>query len=330
MEKEVLLRVREAFLHGMRQSPSKAYTAPGRLFADRLTAEINSRLPEKEVEIINSCLARQHRALVAARKGDLDQSLQELQNVRSQLAASYLSQESILLIEVLVDPVEAYCRYRVDDYGGARALILSAVHTNQLLSTDYGYEILSAQRMQLCHNMLLITSREGRHNDTVILAAAFLDYLEFGADSLPEDIAWAHVIRDAVPESIMEYYFDQICGEGALAIAGSNDCKLFEHIAHHANPPGCAKTFAPHAHKWVAAKHASLRADVEKYLCQACKLLEYGKASELSLWFATIIDVVIACRSLGNEGIKVANNIFDEASRMPDAPLQLRSLAAPL
>lgn len=325
MDMNILKRVYEAFAQGKDRPPSKAFTAPGKLFAESLNARMHSRISEAERPLVESCWGGQYRGIQAARKDQIAQARMELQAIRTVLETTSLSTEASLLIQVLLDPAEAYLYYRINEYERARELVERGASHNHRLTDEFGYGIISAQRMQLCHNILRINLRQDRRKDTVVLAGAFLDYLEFGDAHLPEEIAWAWIARDAVPESIVQYYFDQVCGEAALASAGTKDPALFQPLAQHAPPRrACRSRFGPHAHAWIACKAAMLKSDWEACLVQACGLLEMGRTAELSLWFATIIDVVFVCQSLGAEGVRVASQIAGEAASIPDAPWLLR------
>lgn len=322
-----LRRVYEAFAEGRDSPPSKTYAAPGRLFAELLNAKMKSRLSAEESTVVESGWGGQYRAIVAARKGQIEESKQEVRAVRSVLEAGSLSIEASLLIQVLLDPAEAYLHYKLGDDALARQLVLSGAALNHSLTEEFDYGIISAQRMQLCHNILRINSRQGRRQEAVHLASAYLDYLEFDESPLPAEIDWGWIARSDVPESIVQYYFDQICGEAALALAGTNDGELFQSIARHAGQTKCRAGFAAHAHAWLAAKQTLLADDWANYLEQARELLRLGKTSELSLWFATIIDVISVCSSLGIEGARVAERISVEASQIPNAPWLLQSEA---
>jgi hypothetical protein len=320
MQGDVLQRVHKAYLQGQQRAPSKTYTAPGRLFAEHLNVQVNSRVPETEFAAIQSCWGRNYQALLAARKNDFDGSGRQFQALRSELEKGGFSAEGALLVQVLLDPAEAYLHYKRNNYTRARELVLRGVSINHRLTDEFGYGIISAQRMQLFHNLLRITSREGRIEDTVRLAAAYLDDLEHDSNCLPGEFVWARIVRESVPESISQYYFDQICGEAALALAGSEDRELFGQLANHINNENCREGFAGHAHSWIATTQLRFDGKIQDYLDQACQLLELGKAAELSLWFATVFDVVAASRTLGLSGVIVADCIYEEACKMPEAP----------
>lgn len=324
IDTNALEAVYEAFVSGRDRPKSTEFAAPGRLFAELLNAQTRGRLPEAERTVVESCWGGHYRGIVAARKEHLEQSRQELEAVRVVLRTSSLSAEASLLIQVLLDPAEAYLHFKLNDYERARELVLSGAALNHRLAEEFGYGIISAQRMQLCHNILRVNSRQGKRAETVRLAAAFLDYLEFDENRLPPEIAWAWIVRDAVPDSIVRYYFDQVCGEAALALAGSNEAALFQPLGRHADPGRCPGGFSGHAHAWVAAKLTMLEGDLANYLGRACELLRLGRAAELSLWFATILDVISACRSLGHEGVKMAEQLSEAASQIHDAPWLFR------
>src|SRR5690242_2149925 len=171
MEMSRLQRVYEAFVHGRDRPPSKAFTAPGRLFGELLNAKMHSRLSPEESKVVESCWGGQYRGLLATRKDQIEQAKQEFEKVRSVLQAGSLSAEASLLVQVLLEPAEAYLYYKLDDYERAREFVARSSSFNHRLSDEFGYEIISAQRMQLCHNILRIHTKQGQRRKTVMLAS---------------------------------------------------------------------------------------------------------------------------------------------------------------
>jgi hypothetical protein len=324
MDSRLAKALYDAFLTGRDAKRPEAADAPGRLFASLLNAEMYRRIPQTEGAIVESCWAIQYQALVAARSRRLEQCRAGLANVHSVLDGSCLSHEASLLVRVLLEPAQAYLDYVNEDYGRASERVRSASEINHRLSEEYGYGILSAQRLQLCHNLLRIKSRQGRRNEAIVLASAFLDYLERGDRDLPDEIAWAWVSRSAIPESVIDYYFDHICGEAAIASAGQVDPALFVSLADHVDSGTCQHGFATHAHRWITSKKLMIDGEWKSYLEEACQLLQIGRTSEPSIWFATIIDVVFVCGSLGAAGVAVADRISKDAAGIPEAPWLLR------
>jgi hypothetical protein len=326
MRTEPLDRVQKAFFQGRYRAPSNAYAAPGLVFASRFKDEVANKLSVAEFRIVEGFWDRQARALSAAKRFELDQSHHQFQEARSALRQSDMSEQGQLLVLTLLDPAAAYYHYQRGDYARARRLVLDGVSANRRLTEVYGVGILSAQRMQLCHNILRITTREEKREETVRLAAAYLNYLEYHTAPLPEAIAWADIVRD-FPDEIIPFYFDQVCGEAALALLGTDDTRLFGELAGHANWPGCLTTFAPHGHSWIATAQCKYRGQTEEYLHRACGLLEVGRTGEPSLWLATVFDVAAVCRSLGAPGRALAALIYDEMIGMPDASWIFESLS---
>jgi hypothetical protein len=319
MSKVSLEQVHQAFQIGRHRSPSNDYSAPGRLFASRLKEEVSSRVPTVEFSAIDSLWQKLGQALWAAKKNDLEGSRNRFRSTRSALEESLLSEVGILLVRTLLDPAEAYYHYKLDDYSRARELVLSGVAVNHRLTGEFGVGIIGAQRMQLCHNILRITTREGKGDQTVRLAGSYLNYLEHNRTPLLDEIEWAEIVRD-FPDSIVQFYFDQVCGEAALALAGNSDSRLFSWIADHAIPNACSPHYASHGHSWISITQRRFEGDIDEYLHRVCELLQLGRTAEPSLWFATAFDVAAVCRMRGPEGAKIANSIHDEMSIMPEAP----------
>ncbi|MGX0966072.1 hypothetical protein AB7M63_006521 [Bradyrhizobium japonicum] len=326
MVEDILDRVQRAFLHGRHRPPSHAYAAAGKIFAAQFKDEVVSKLPPREFTAVEGFWQRQARGLSAAKKGDLEQSQSEFKAALSALEESALSEQAILLVRLLLDPGRAYYRYLLGDYGRARELVLGAAVTNHRLVTEFGLAIVSAQRMQLCHNILRITTREGKREETVRLAAGYLSYLEHDVAPLPDEIDWAYIVRD-FPDSIVQFYFDQVCGEAALALAGSDDWRAFSLLLDHAAPGNCSASFASHGHSWITVTRYRFREQIEEYLERVCALLELGKTGEPSIWLASVFDVAAVCRKLGSRGKQVADRISHEMESLPDARWIFQDLA---
>ncbi|MBR1147538.1 hypothetical protein [Bradyrhizobium sp. AUGA SZCCT0431] len=318
MIEDTLDRVQRAFLHGRHRPPSNAYAAPGKIFAAQFKDEVSCKLQAREIAAVEGFWQRQGRGLSAAKKGDLEQSQREFRAASTDLEESELSEQAILLVRTLLDPAQAYYHYLLQDYGRARELVLSAAATNHRLVEDFGVAIISAQRMQLCHNILRITTREGRREETVRLAAGYLNYLEHNRVPLPGIINWAHIVRD-FPDSIVQFYFDQVCGEAALAMAGSYDCRAFSALLDHVDAAHCSASFSSHGHSWITITRCKFSEQIEEYLDRVCALLELGKTAEPSIWLASVFDVAAVCRELGSRGRQVADRIYREMESLPDA-----------
>jgi hypothetical protein len=325
MRQGTLERLQRAFLDGRHRPPSNAYSAAGRVFATHFRNEVSNHVSAKEFAAIETFWQRQGQALAAARRMELDQSCRAFRETRSALEQSGLSIKGAFLVQTLLDPAEAYLHYQQNDYRCARQLVLSGVSINRRLTDEFGVGILSAQRMQLFHNLLRIATREGRRDDTIRLAAIYLNYLEHDCAPLPDDIAWAEINRD-FPDSIVQFYFDQVCGEAALALIGDEDPRSFARIASHL-AQACSPTFAPHGHLWMAVTQHRFQGQIDEYLNGACSLLEPGKTAEPSIWLGTVFDVAAVCRKAGPPGQELAAFIYREMSSLPDARWIFESMA---
>src|SRR5258708_5595547 len=180
MKSQLAEALYQAFLTGRDCKRPEAVDAPGRLFASLLNTQMSSRIPQAESAVVEWCWAHQYRALVAARSEQLEHCRVGLAEVHAVLDGGLLSNEATLLVRVLLEPAEAYVDYVNQEYGRACERVRSASVINHHLSEELGYEVLSAQRLQLCHNLLRIRSRQRRGAEAINHASAGLDDVERG------------------------------------------------------------------------------------------------------------------------------------------------------
>jgi hypothetical protein len=245
-------------------------------------------------------------ALAAARSGDLLAARDELDAACALLRASDLSEETTALATAFLEPVEAYLQYRLGEYDAARELLLDASALDGALVRDCGFAFLSAHRLQIAHNLLRIQRRLGDREEAVALVAAFLDYLELGLDSVPESLASPRRCLDAVPEKILDFYFEAFAAEVAALLAGCVDPQtraLFRPLASHAE---CEGTLAPGAHAWLATKSLALNGSPPAAITAAARLVR-REAVDPSFRVAVLSDAAELCRRVGVDSDRLAH-----------------------
>lgn len=289
-------------------------------------------MPEKEWSFIKSCAHRHKKTLQAAQRNQLDEADRLADEIWRRVRSRTLSPEGHLLMQVFLLPADAYLLYKREDYQGARQLILHSSAIDQRLATELGFDLFSAHRLQLGCNLLRIHTRLAEDRAAMRLGGMLLDYLELRVDPPSDELLCARAVLDCVPDAILEYYFDKICGELAIVLAGHTDVRtseLFQPLIHHASAASCPGAgFASHAHAWLRMKQLALRGEIESLLESAIELLQLGKMSEPSLWFATILEIVGVCRSLGTEARGLADRMVAEASAHADAPWAMKQAAS--
>jgi hypothetical protein len=328
MSSSLLQRVTEAFVKGQECPPSETVGKALSQYSELLEASIATRMPEEEWSFVQSCAHQHHKTLQAAQQHRLDEARQLADEVWSRVRSRSLSLEGDLLVQVLLPPADAYLFYRLEQYDRARAVILDVSAVDHRLVTEFGYLLLSAHRLQLGHNLLRVHTRLAEHGEAVDLARTLLDYVELRVEPASGALLSPRATLDAVPDMVLEHYFDKICGEVAIPLAGSTDATnraLFQSLAHHAGTGTCpGNGFGSHAHAWLRLKRLALSGDVEWSLLTASDLLRRGRMSEAPLWFATIIEVAGICRSLGREGARLADDLIATATTFSDAPWVLK------
>ncbi len=327
---ELVHEVLDAFSEGSARPVVHSEASSGRAYETVFQATLNARLPPEDASYFWKCLGRRQEALEAARNNQLDTASRKFALLRQEISAAALAEESRLFLQVFLEAAEAYLYYRSAQYERGRELLLHASALDHLLAERFGYHMMSAHRLQLAHNLLRLHNRRGESRQVVEIGAAFLDYLELRTDTVPAALGSPRALLDSVPVGIASYYFDKICSECALVLAGSNDDrveKLFCLLAHHARPQHHPDEFGRMAHEWLRLKSLALSGDAITALTAGLETLRKGRRSEPLLWFATIIDVAALCRSFESDGNAVATEMIRMAAKLDDAPFALRQLA---
>ena len=324
----LLRRVAKAFADGHACAPSETAGDALSAYSELLETSIAARLPREEWSFVQSCAHQHHQTLRAAQQHRLDQAGQLADAVWSRVRSRRLSLVGELLVQVLLPPADAYLLYRLEQYDRARDVIWQVSAVDHRLITEFGYVLLSAHRLQLGHNLLRIHTRLAEHGQAVDLARTLLDYVELREEPLSSELLSPRAALDSVPVTVLGHYFDQICSEVALLLAGRNDATnraLFQPLAAHAEPDRCPDHgVGAHAHAWLRLKRLALAGDVEPFLLTAADLLSRGRMSAAPLWFATIIEAAGICRSLGREGAILADDMVATAATFADAPWVLK------
>jgi hypothetical protein len=307
-----LRRLQRAYVAGRDRPPP---SASPRWFGQLLRKSVGDRVPPHEWSFMDSCADRRDAALEAARDGRLNESRAGVDEVWRRLRAEPLSREAQVMVRAFLEPAEAYLEYKLRNDRRARELVLHASSLDELMVTEFGFELLSVHRLHLGHNMLRVHTQRGEHDQAVELAGSFMDYLELRHDCLPRSLASARSVLDSAPVQIVHAYFDRFCGEVALVLAGpagDRAAEVFARLAHHAacGPTECGTR----AHLWLAVKHSALAGDHEEALQAAADLLRHGRGSEPSLWIAGIADAVACCRALGGDGERLADWIDQDVA----------------
>jgi hypothetical protein len=313
-----------AFAEGRDRPPCITDASSGRLYTETLFASLDRRLSPGELSFLVCCWDRQAEALEAARQDRLDESRRGFDLIWTRIRSESVSSLGQLLAQAMLEPAEAYLYYKLNDYDRATELILHATALAHTLATDFDLPVMSGHRLQLGLNLLGIQARRGDPREAVLIGGVYLDYIEGWSESLP---GLSHLPRsalDTVPNAVLDYYFDKFGGKLALLLAGRHDEETAQHfrlLTHHAQPGVCNDSaFGARSHAWLRSKQLALRGESEDFLVSAIDVLRLGRLSEPSLWFATIMDVLSFCRSLGPVGLRLADRMACEVSELTDRP----------
>lgn len=327
----LFVRIRQAVSLSRHRPPVPTHASSGRAFAEPFERAVRAKLSAGEWAAFGDLLRRQDEALKAARAGRPDAAAREFYALRAEHAGRPASPLSAALADIFIGAAEAYLEYRRANHGEAERLIRHASALDQAVIDDHGLTLMSAHRLQLGHNLVRLHARRGLHHEAVALAAGFMAYLEWETDALPGGLASPRRQLDSVPECIPQHYFDRLCAEAAMLLAGRFDAEartLFGLLAPHARRTGCATSgYGREAHAWLACRSLALDGDVHRFLDMSAEIIAAGRKSEPLFWFAAVMDVIGLCRTWGPEGAELAAWLVRQTHLMEGAPFPLKKLA---
>jgi hypothetical protein len=219
------------------------------------------------------------------------------------------------LLEAFLAPAEAYLHSREGDYGKAEILLARALELDGELIRSSGFHELNAHRLQIACNVLRIHARRSNDAEAIAMGAALLAGLEQGSDPFAD----AGAPLAALPPELLDLYFDRVCGELSLLLAGRPpDAGLLAPLFAH----GAPSEIGARGRSWLRLKAA---AHLDEFWDIGVESLAGGCGPEPSLWFAGVIDVAYRCQRVGSEGETLADWMLSQAASHPDAPWRLRA-----
>jgi len=317
-----------AFSDGRDRPPCITDASSGRLYTEVLFASLNCHLSPAELSFLVCCWDCQDEALEAARQDRLEESRRGFDRIWTRIRSASLSSVGRIMAQAMLEPAEAYLHYRLSDYGRATELIHHAMALDHALVTDFDLPVMSGHSLLLGSNLLGIHTRRGERREAVLLGGAYLDYIERQSESLPGISHLPRSALDTVPNAVLDFYFDKLGGKLALLLAGNHDEETAQHfrpLARHTSPQACrGLKFGAQSHAWLRRKQLALRRESEDFLVSAVTGLRLGRLSEPALWFATIMDVLSFCRSLGPSGSRLADRMACDVSMLSDCPWAIK------
>jgi len=328
----VLAHIRETISRCLHQPPAPAETLSDRVFAEQFETAVRAVLSDDEWAVFSNILNRQNEALTAAQAGRLEAASKGFRILRAEQHNRSGSPALTALADIFIGAAEAYLRYRLADYEEAERLIRRATALDQDIIDSHGLTLMSAHRLQLGHNLVRIRARQGRHREAVRLVADFMAYLEWHSVSLPRELASPRKQLSSVPECIPQHYFDRLCSEAAMLLAGrfDDDARmLFGFLAPHAHKASCSSSgYGQDAHVWLRLKTLALAGEECAFLEQSAQTIEAGRKNEPLFWFAAVMDLIGFCRHQSEEGAELANWLNRETQQMGGVPYPLRKMLA--
>ncbi len=153
-------------------------SSSGRRFGELLQSSLQGHVTAACWSLVEEVLERQQLAVEMARRGRVNMATDQLCRVRERRDQGGFGAGIREVTEALLLPAEAYCRYRVGDYAGARQRLRRAWHADDAVVRIFAAPSLYAHRLLLIENAVRVDVRARRMRHAQRLAAATVRALD--------------------------------------------------------------------------------------------------------------------------------------------------------
>lgn len=224
------------------------------------------------------------------------------------IESSDLSRDSRSFCKSYIEAAAAYLEYKCQRYDRAMERLCEALAIDeQLEQHNPKFRHMHLHRMMLLDNWVRVLARRGQACASLGLAFQVLDYLEGKIPSLPVPTTWDSSLLSPYPADILSGFFRMMTSQIAEVITGMDRIEdtgeviyvrdAFARIHHHLSPDDstCCH-LSPASHDWIRMKQAALDDNLPVCLQHATRLLASGPGRLPTLWYATIVEVIILCQ----------------------------------
>ncbi|HLZ61380.1 MAG TPA: hypothetical protein VKR06_30910 [Ktedonosporobacter sp.] len=246
--------------------------------------------------------------ITSIRQGELSEAESLIHAMKGIIESSKLSVDSQHVCISYVEAAGAYLDYKLHRYDQAMERLLGAlVLDEQLERRNPNFAYMHLHRIMLLDNWIRVLSYRQQQLEAVDLAFHILDYLERKIPSLPLPTTWDSAQLVLYPVDALSILFRTVTAEIAEIVTGKEILEgpeeavplrdVFIAARHHTTSHRSGSCpLSPSAHDWLCLKQAAIDEDLAVFHRYAARLLAAGPGKLPTLWYATIVEVIILSR----------------------------------
>ncbi|QBD77470.1 hypothetical protein EPA93_16325 [Ktedonosporobacter rubrisoli] len=280
------------------------------------------------------CVDLLRSTIAAIRQGELTNAEGFIRAMRSIIANSSLSKNNQAVCHSYIAAAVAYLDYKRQRYEDAMEHLQEALAIDERLEqTDPIYRYMHLHRMMLLDNWVRVLARQRSAFEAMDLAFHVLDYLERKIPTLPLPTIWDSSLLAAYPADILSIFFRTIASQIAEAATGQSSISapdgmmqlrdIFVHACHHSSPAASSTCYlSPASHDWIQLKIAALEDNISVFLQHSIRLLSAGPGRVPTLWYATIVEIILLSQRLPSSNAAFREELMQEVltwQRLPPA-----------
>jgi tetratricopeptide (TPR) repeat protein len=223
------------------------------------------------------------------------------------IESSNLSQNNRSVCKSYIEAAAAYLDYKCQRYDQAMRRLQDALAIDEQLElADPIYGYMHLHRIMLLDNWVRVLAHRGQVVEAIDLAFQVLDYLERKVVSLPVPASWDSSHLASYPADLLSVLFRTIVSQIAEAVTGKDMIMstgevvpvrdVFACSHHHLSPDAGGCYLSPLSHNWIRMKQAALDENLSAFFLHASQLLAAGPGRLPTLWYATIVEIIILSR----------------------------------
>jgi hypothetical protein len=264
--------------------------------------QLDHGIQPQERVVKDLCFELLRTAVAKIRQGELTSVEGLIQTMNGLIENSDLSPDSRSFCKSYIEAAAAYLDYKCQRYDRAMERLRETLAIDEYLEhSNPDFHYMHLHRIMLLDNWVRVKAHQGQVLAAIDLSFQILDYLERKIVSLPVPTTWDSSLLAAYPADIVSIYFRTITSQIAEAVTGKDQIEgpdgvrpvrdLFTHACHHLSGGNCYLSRA--SHDWMQLKLAALDDNQPAFLHYAMRLLAAGPGKIPTLWYATIVEVII-------------------------------------
>jgi len=287
-------------------SQVRSIAAHGETFETLLDDALSECMGRSAAWRLGEALAIGHRGVLAARQGNIDAAVSDLEACRAALDGFERGDPAFLAGQAILFNQQAYVDFvRGRDSDALSALAQAFLIDGQLIGS--GLHVMHLHQIQLLTNLMRLHFRRGRTDAGLELAPALLlgmetDETDIVTALVPQEWVGWRPLKRSWPNSLVAVMHGQVARE--LVVLFANDVL-----------PGVASRWLDrlHAHlqrgpsgqslMWCEVQARVVEGATERALATACDLLQRGPQPSAPFWLSTMVTVRSLIDQVGGQQI---------------------------